>query len=84
MPLLPVHPVVISSIQSTGQQYLSLPEDTTTVMVSELRCGETDCPDIETVVAILTAAQTSQKITINKSIAELSEADIKRTLDTYL
>ena len=52
--------------------------DEITVMVSELHCGEKDCADTETVIAILGGDRDGQKKTIDKAIASLSEADIAR------
>ena len=62
-------------IKKWVRQHLALSDDIT-VMVSELHCGETDCPDIETMIAILSGDKTGQKIKIDKSISELSESDI--------
>lgn len=57
-------------------EHWQLPEDTT-LLVSELQCGEKDCPDIETVIAILSTANTDKTVKINKPIYSISESDIK-------
>lgn len=65
-----------AQIKSWAKEYWRLPEDTT-LLVSELQCGETDCPDIETVIAVLAVAGTDKTVKLNKPIHAISEADIK-------
>ena len=62
-------------IKQWVREHFALADDIT-VMVSELQCGETDCPDVETIIAILDGDKIGQKIKINQSIAELSKEDI--------
>ncbi len=56
-------------------ELFGLPEDST-VLVSELRCQEVDCPDIETVIAVLGEPGRARKHTIFKPIAEVTRDDI--------
>ena len=53
----------------------SVPEDVI-IMVSELRCYEDSCPDVETVIALLSNDREPIKVTINKPMAELDAAMI--------
>jgi hypothetical protein len=46
------------------------------IMVSELRCHEDDCPDVETVIALMTGGNEPPKVKIMKPMSELQAADI--------
>lgn len=62
-------------IKALVRDHLGLDAETT-VMVSELRCHEDGCPDVETVVAVLSGGETtSWKIT--KPMAEVGSGDIE-------
>ena len=62
-------------IKDLVRQRLDLPADTT-LMVSELRCHEDGCPDVETVVAVLAGAGTQRTWKIAKPMAEVSAGDL--------
>ena len=62
-------------IKEWVRRYFALKDDVT-IMVSELQCGETDCPDVETVIALLGGDRDGKKIKINKSIADIGKEDI--------
>ncbi|MCB2099429.1 MAG: hypothetical protein KDE22_01065 [Rhodobacterales bacterium] len=47
-----------------------------TVMVSELRCHEDGCPDVETVVAVLAAGRETESWKIPKPMARITEQDL--------
>lgn len=51
-------------------------DDETTLMVSELRCHEDGCPDVETVIAVMNAARTSVTWKIAKPMAQVDAGDI--------
>lgn len=42
----------IARVKGWVQRYMTLPPDAV-VMVTELRCAAADCPDVETVIAVL-------------------------------
>ena len=65
-----------SLIKSWAMQHWQLPEHTT-LFVSELQCGESDCPDVETVIAILSVAGTDKTVKLKKPIYSIQEADIE-------
>ena len=46
-------------------------------MVSELRCHEEGCPDVETVIALMRDGAEPEKVKIYKPLAELSLEEIK-------
>ena len=63
-------------VKAWAIEHWNLPDDAT-LLVSELQCGETGCPDLETVIAILTDADTKKTVKLNKPIGAIQEADIK-------
>jgi len=50
--------------------------DDIVIMVSELRCHEDGCPELETVIALMAEDADRKSIKINKPIAELDLAVI--------
>ena len=54
----------------------SIPENVI-IMVSELRCHEEGCPDVETVIALMRDGAEPEKVTIYKPMAELNLEEIK-------
>ena len=52
-----------------------VPEEAT-VMVTELECRESNCPPIETVVAVLQEGEPTKQYKIHKAMAEVLEADL--------
>jgi len=49
--------------------------DDAVVMVSELRCHEAGCPDVETVIAVMGDAGARTKLA--KPMADVTEADVR-------
>ena len=54
----------------------SVPENII-IMVSELRCHEEGCPDVETVIALMHDGAAPEKVKIYKPMAELNLEEIK-------
>ncbi|MDC0158624.1 hypothetical protein OAI47_02625 [Rhodospirillaceae bacterium] len=54
----------------------SIPENVI-IMVSELRCHEEGCPDVETVIALMHEEAEPEKVKIYKPMAELNLEEIK-------
>lgn len=65
-----------ASIKAWAKKHWNLPEDTT-LLVSELQCGETGCPDIETVIAVLSVDGADKTVKLSKPIYAICEADIE-------
>ena len=59
----------------------SVPENVI-IMVSELRCHEEGCPDVETVIALMRDGAEPEKIKIYKPLSELSLKEIKSNKPT--
>jgi hypothetical protein len=48
----------------------------TTVMVTELRCTEEGCPDVETVIAVLDGPGKTRQFKVFKPLGEATRADV--------
>ncbi|WP_083469474.1 hypothetical protein [Methylobacterium variabile] len=44
--------------------------------VSEISCGDPDCPDIETVVLVMRAGEQSRAVHIFRALSEVDDADL--------
>lgn len=51
------------------------------ITVNELRCAEPGCPEVETVIGILTAGQPARPLRLHKPLAELTAADLTALAD---
>ena len=65
----------IDQIKARTCELLAL-GDGVVVSVTELRCCDPGCPDIETVVAILAAGQEPQTFRFHKPIPDVNAADL--------
>ena len=54
----------------------SIPENVI-IMVSELRCHDEGCPDVETVIALMHEGTEPEKVKIYKPMVELNLEEIK-------
>jgi hypothetical protein len=50
--------------------------DDATIIVAELRCQEEDCPDVETVIAVLGEPGKARKHKLFKPMAEVTREDV--------
>lgn len=75
----PGYPAAIARITAIVRDTLALPEDMT-VSISELVCHEPNCPDIETVIAILSADSDPLTIRFPTAIPDLTEAELTPVL----
>ena len=62
-------------IKEMVRRHFGLSEDTV-LMVSELRCHEDGCPDVETVIAVMETGVSPQTLKIAKRMADIQPADI--------
>lgn len=68
-------PAHASQIKEWIRQSFGLSDDVT-VMVSELRCQEDDCPEVETVIAVLLGNGQDRKHKLMKPIVDVTREDI--------
>lgn len=77
----PGYSEAIDRIKATVRTVLDLPDDVV-VSVTELACREPGCPDIETVVAILSAGRKPLTVRFHKSIPDITDGDLNAALGT--
>ena len=65
-----------ADVKAWAIKHWRVPEEAT-LLVSELQCGEKDCPDVETVIAILAVEGADKTVKLKKSIHEIKEVDIQ-------
>jgi len=63
------------------QQVFGLSDDVT-IMITELRCSEPDCPPLETVIVLLTIDAPARQYKIHKAIADVRCQDIEQLVHT--
>lgn len=66
-------------IKTLVRDVLDLPNGAT-LMVSELHCHEDGCPDVETVIAVMTASDARRTWKLGKAMANVDLADIETLL----
>jgi hypothetical protein len=64
-----------AAIKFWTRQILALPEDSI-VSVSEFACGKPTCPNQHTAIVVMSQEGPTQKISIHKRIADISEFDV--------
>ena len=64
-----------AEIKLWTRQNLPLTEEMV-VSVSEFACAKPSCPNRQTVILVMSEDAPTQKISIHKSIADVSEADV--------
>jgi len=68
-------PAVTARIKGWVREIMGFPDDVI-VMVAELRCAEDDCPDVETVIAVLGEPGKARKHKLLKPMAEVTRYDV--------
>ncbi len=86
-PLLPVVSVpilgrrspdlaAVGRVKAWAADLFGLP-DTATLIVTELRCAEAGCPDVETVIAVLGEPGRARRHKLLKPVAEVTRDDVR-------
>lgn len=68
-------PVALERIKSWMRDVLGLP-DAAVVMVTELRCAEDGCPDVETVIAVMGEPGKARNHKLPKAAADVTHSDV--------
>jgi len=71
----PHDPAATARVKGWVRELMGLADDVV-VMVTELRCAEDDCPDVETVIAVLGEPGKARKHKLLKPIAEVTRYDV--------
>ncbi|VTS05549.1 hypothetical protein [Tuwongella immobilis] len=72
-------PERVLQIKEWTRELLGL-EESTVILVSELRCQEDDCPDVETVIAVMLAAGNQRVIKVFQPMDEVTREQIAARL----
>jgi len=64
-----------AAIKFWARQILSLPDEEI-VTVSEFNCGKPTCPNLHTVVMVMSQEKPPRKMVVNKPLADISEFDV--------
>lgn len=67
-------PVVLDRIRGWMRDALGRPD--AVVMVTEMRCAEGGCPDVETVVAVMGEPGRARHHTLPKAAADITRTDV--------
>lgn len=70
-------------IKSRVEDLLALGADAT-VMVTELNCQDEDCPEVETVIAVLRPGRRKAQVTLPSCIEQVADEEIERFCRTVL
>lgn len=68
-------PAAVARVKGWAVELFGLDPDTR-VMVTELRCAEDDCPDVETVVAVLAGPGKARSHKLLKPVADVTRDDV--------
>ena len=68
-------PEKAATIKLWARQNLPLTEEMV-VSVSEFACAKPNCPNRQTVILVLSEGEPTQKMSIHKTVADVSEADV--------
>ncbi len=68
-------PEIAAAIKFWTRQTLTLTDDQI-VSVSEFNCGKPTCPNLHTVIMVMSQAGPGQKIVINKPLSDIHEFDV--------
>jgi hypothetical protein len=64
-------PAAIARLKVWAREAFGLPDDAA-VLVTELRCAEDDCPDVETVIAVLGEPGMARRHKLLKPVGEVT------------
>lgn len=68
-------PAAVARVKGWAAELFGLAPDAA-VMVTELRCAEDDCPDVETVIAVLGEPGRARSHKLLKPVAEVTRAEV--------
>lgn len=68
-------PAAADRVKGWMREVLGLPDDAV-VMVTELRCDEPDCPDVETVIAVMGEPGKARHHKLPKPVGDVTRHDV--------
>ncbi|HTV35186.1 MAG TPA: nitrate reductase [Xanthobacteraceae bacterium] len=75
----PGYPEAIDRLKAATREQLHLSDDVV-VCVTELACREPGCPDVETIIAVLTAGKKPRTVRFHKRIIEIDGPELAAAL----
>jgi hypothetical protein len=75
----PGYPEAVNRLKAATREQLHLSDDVV-VSVTELACREPGCPDVETIIAILTAGKKPRTVRFRKRIIEVDGSELTAAL----
>lgn len=75
----PKRVAALRALREAASRLLGATDDDA-VVVQELRCTETGCPPLETVVALLRAGQPPRQVKVHKAVADVTIDDLRRVI----
>ena len=69
------YPEAVGRLKEQVRRHLNLTEEAA-ISVTELNCRDQDCPDIETVVAVLLSGQKPRLARVHKPLPEVTLKDL--------
>jgi hypothetical protein len=68
-------PAALARVKEWAREVFGLTDDAV-VMVTELRCAEDDCPDVETVIAVMGEPGKARNHKVPKAAADITHFDV--------
>jgi hypothetical protein len=75
----PGYPEAIDRLKAATREQLHLANDIV-ISVTELACRDPGCPDVETIIAILTADKNPRMVRFHKRIVEIDGSELAAAL----
>lgn len=69
------YPEAVARLKAQVRAHLNLGDDVS-ISVTELNCRDRDCPDIETVIAVLVSGEKPRLARVHKPLPEVSLPDL--------
>ena len=74
------YPEAVARLKQLVRQHLNLTEEVA-ISVTELNCRDRDCPDIETVIAVLLSGQRPRLARVHKQLPEVMLKDLAEAFE---
>lgn len=73
-------PETLRALKAEARRFFAAADDAT-ISIMELDCTDTDCPGIETVIALLAAGQRPRFIRFQKPVAKIGPVDFQTIVE---
>jgi len=73
-------PETLKALKAEARRFFAAADDAT-ISIMELDCADTDCPGIETVIALLDSGQRPRVVRFRKPVAKIGPADFQTIVE---